>query len=79
MLDGVKILPAEAVKHAAPELCVPADAVVRVGTELAAAMVHPFFAGLIAQMLPDGFGIPVLVFLRNEVAALDDQDARVGV
>jgi hypothetical protein len=62
-------------RHAAPELRVPANAVVRVGREFPAALVEPAFAGAVPQVLPHGLGIPVFLFLGNEVAAFDDQNA----
>ena len=78
MLDLLEVLAAEPIQHAAPELRVAADAVVRVGAELAAALVNPVFVDAVAKMLPHGLRIPVLCFLRDEVAALDDEDARAG-
>ena len=77
--SGLKILAPQAVEHAAPELRVAADVVVRVRPELVPALVEPALAGLIAQMLPDRLRTPVLVFLRDEVAALENQDARGAV
>ena len=32
----------------------------------------------VAEVFPDGFRAPVLFFLRNEVASLDQQDASTG-
>jgi hypothetical protein len=51
---------------------------VRVRAERAACFVEPGFGGAVAQLLPHRGRIPVVVFLRNEVAALDDQDLRAG-
>src|SRR5262249_19478895 len=41
MFDRLEVLPTEPVEHAAPELRVSADAVVRVRRELASAVVQP--------------------------------------
>ena len=79
MLDGLEVLAAQPVEHAAPELRVAADVVVRVGPELAAAFVEPALLRLIAQVLPDRLRIPVLRFLGNEIAPLEHEDARPGL
>ena len=79
VLDGFEILAPESVQDAAPELRVPADAVVRIGSELATVLVEPALVDPVAKMFPDRLGIPVLVLLRDEVAALEDQDSRGGV
>src|SRR4030095_3445659 len=71
--DFVKVLAAKAVPHAAPELSVAADAIVRIRRELLAVVVEPPFRRPVTQLLPDGLGTPVLRFLWNETAALDDQ------
>ena len=74
VLEFAEILASQPVEHAAPELRVAPDAVVGVRPELRAAFVHPPFARLVPQMPPDRLRVPVLVLLRNEVAALDDED-----
>src|SRR5688500_18273366 len=51
----------------------------RVRRKLPAAAVEPALLRLIADLCPDGFGTPVLLFLRDEIAALEDEDARVGL
>ena len=65
MLQCLEILAAQAIEHAAPELGVAADAVVRVREELGAVSVEPALGGSIAQVLPDSLGIPVVGFLRD--------------
>ena len=55
---------AQAEEHAAPELRVAADAVMRVRTKRPCRVVEPRLRRPIAQLLPDGRGIPVLGFLR---------------
>ena len=79
VLDRLEVLAPQPVEHAAPELGVAADAVVRVRAELAAALVEPALrrSGS-GRCFQTASGIPVLVFLRHEVAALEDQDARAG-
>jgi len=71
----VKILAAQTIQHAAPELCVATDVVMRVGLELAAGLVKPPLARPVTQVLPDGFRVPVLVFLRHEIAAFYYENA----
>ena len=78
VLDRLEVFAPETVEDAAPELRVAADAVVRVRAKLAAALVEPAFRDPVAEILPDRFGAPVLLFLRNEVAAFEDEDARRG-
>src|SRR4030095_2651296 len=73
-----RALAPQPVPHAAPELRVAADVVVRVRIELASPFVEPHLSRAVAQVLPHGVGIPVRVFLRHEVAALDDQEPRAG-
>ena len=53
VLDRLEILAPQPVQHAAPELRVAADAVVRVRPELAAALVEPALGRPVAQVLPD--------------------------
>src|SRR5262249_17933147 len=52
--------------------------VVRVGVELASAFVEPRLLRAVAQIPPHRLGTPVGVFLRHEVAALDDEQPRAG-
>src|SRR5918993_882023 len=66
VLDRLEIFPPKAIEHAAPELRVAADVVMSVRAELLAPLVDPPLIRLIAELFPDGFGIPVLVFLRDE-------------
>src|SRR5688572_3731093 len=65
----------EPVEHAAPELAVAADVVVAVRIERLTPCVEPELPGLVAQVLPDSLRIPVLLFLGDEAAALEDEDA----
>ena len=74
VFDRLEVLAPQPIEHAAPELRVPADAVVRVGRELPPALVEPALRGAIAELFPDRLGIPVFLFLGNEVAALDDEN-----
>src|SRR6185436_8477928 len=76
----LEVLAAQPVEDAPPELGVAADAVVRVGTELAAVLVEPALVDAVAEVLPDRLRVPVLIFLRDEVAALEDErpGARAG-
>ena len=76
MLQILEVFSTQPIQHAAPELAVAADVVVAVGRKLTAIGVEPDFARLIPQLPPDRVRVPVLVFLWNEVAALDDQDPR---
>ena len=78
MLSGLEVFTPEPVKDAAPVFRVAANPVVRVGRELFASSVEPAFLRPIAELLPHRFGIPVLVLLRDEIAALEEQDARAG-
>ena len=78
VLERLKVFAAQAVQHAAPELRVAADVVMGVRAELLAAFVDPPLLRLIAKVLPDRFGAPVLGFLRDEIAALEDENARAG-
>jgi len=71
-----EVLAPQSVKHGAPELGIAADAVVRVGKELFVAPVEPAFGGAIPELAPDRARAPVLLFLRNKVATLDDENAR---
>ena len=71
-----EILAPQAIEHAAPELGVAADAVVRVGKKLDALRVEPALGRAIAQVLPDGLGIPVVRLLRHGLAALEHEDSR---
>src|SRR5688572_19681076 len=79
MFGCLEVLPPEPVEHPAPELRIAADDVVHVRSELAAVAVNPVFAGAIAELLPDGRRIPVLVFAWHGLAALDDQNAGAGI
>ena len=79
MFDCLKILAPQAIQHAAPELGISADAVMRVGPELPAAVRPARVQSSIAELLPNRFRIPVLVLLRHEVAAFDDQHTCRGV
>ncbi len=74
VLRFLEVLRTEPEQHRAPELCISADAVVSVGNKRLARRVEPGFGRSIAQVLPDRGGVPVLIFLRDEVTALDDQD-----
>jgi hypothetical protein len=75
--DRLEVLAPQPVQHAAPELRVAADAVVRVGQERRGRRRSSHrFAGAVAQLLPDRFGAPVVGFLRDEVPALEDQELR---
>ena len=76
VLQRLEILAPQAIEHAAPELGVAADAVVRVGKKLDALRVEPALSGPIAQVLPDGLGIPVVGFLRHGPAALEHEHPR---
>src|SRR5678810_181252 len=76
VLQVLEILPPQTIEHAAPEFAVAAHVVVAVGRELATARVEPHLARLVPQMFPDRFGIPVLIFLRDEVATFNDQYPR---
>ncbi len=78
VLDRLEVFAPEAVEHAAPELGVPADTVVRVRLKLAAALIEPALLDPVAEMFPDRFRAPVLVFLRNKISALENEDARRG-
>ena len=78
-VQGLEILAAEPIEHAPPELRVAADAVVCVGPEFLAVGINPAFLGAIAQVLPDCLRTPVLLLLRDAVAALEHQDAGAAV
>ena len=79
MLDDPKILWSQPVHHRSPKLRVPADAVMGIRRVRRAALVEPGLGGAIAQLPPHRVGAPVLIFLGDEVAALDDKDLRAGV
>ncbi len=78
VLDGAEVFRAQPIHHRAPELGVAADAVVGIRPEWLAAFVQPGFGGAVSEIFPDRGGIPVVIFLRDEIAALDDQDLRAG-
>ena len=78
VLDGLEVLASQPVEHAAPELRVAADAIMRVRLELPPAVVEPALRRAVAQLLPHCVGAPVFLFLRHEVAALDQEDPRAG-
>src|SRR5690606_37597878 len=56
-----EVVRAQPIEYAAPELGVPADAVVRVRLELLAAVVEPSLARAIPEVLPHRGRVPVLV------------------
>ena len=58
MLDTLEVLFSQSIEHAAPELGISTNAVVGIGSELIAPMVEPLLGRAIAQILPDGRGIP---------------------
>jgi hypothetical protein len=74
VLHRLEVLAPQPIQHAAPELGVSSNVVVGVGTEFAAALVEPLLLRLIAEILPDGGRIPVLVLLGHEITTLEDQD-----
>jgi hypothetical protein len=82
VLDSLEVFAAKAKERAAPELCVPADAVVGIRAKFRlrpASLIHPpFVLRTIAAVFPHRFRAPVLFLLRNEIAALEDQDAGGG-
>src|SRR5436190_501934 len=74
----MKIFATKPVEHAAPELRVAADAIVRVRQELLTVAVDPAFGRPVAEMFPDLGRTPVLGFLRHEIATLDDEQPETG-
>ncbi len=76
VLDGFEVFAPQPIQDGAPELGVSADVVVRVGPEFLPLVVEPSLSGLIPQVLPDRFRTPVLGFLWNEVATLEDEHPR---
>ena len=75
VLDCLKVLTPQAIEHAAPELRIAADAVMRVRKKLLALTVQPALGRAVAQVLPHGLRIPVVRLLRHGLPALDDEDA----
>src|SRR5215471_10913641 len=78
MLKILKIFASQSKKRTAPESRVPAHAVVRIGQKRPALLIPPQFPGPIAKILPDFPGAPVLLFLRNEISSLENENARRG-
>ena len=75
VLDRLEIFAPQAIEHAAPELGVAPDTVVGVRLKLPAASIEPLLGDAVAQVLPYRLRAPVLLFLRNEATALEDEDA----
>ena len=78
VLDFAEVLRAHPEEDGAPELRVPADAIVHVGPERAAAAIQPALVRAVAQVLPDRLRAPVRLFPGDEAAPLQDQDPRSG-
>ena len=78
VLQFAEVFAAQTKEDAAPELRVPADAVVGVGAERGAVVAQPRLRRLVAPLLPDGGGVPVLGFPRHEAAPFEKQDAGRG-
>src|SRR5437016_3586076 len=75
----VEIFAAHAVEHAAPELGIAANVVVRVREKFGAVLVEPPLSGSIPELLPHRLRAPVLLLLRDEIAALENEDTRCRV
>jgi hypothetical protein len=69
---------AHAQQHGAIELRVAADEVVDAGVERAAILVVPGLRRLVAIGDEHRLAVPVLPLARQEIAALQQQDARAG-
>src|SRR5262249_43674015 len=69
---------AEAQQRRAVHLGVAADVVVRARMERLAHPVEPLLARLVAILEEHGARVPVLLLARQEVAALEQQDAQSG-
>ncbi len=78
VLDGLKVFAPQPIEHAAPELRVAADAVVRVGKKLLTLAVEPALGRPVAEVLPHRFRIPVVGLLRHRRAALEHEDPRAA-
>ena len=78
VLEDAEILAAQPVEHAAPELRVAADAVVRVRRERLPFGVEPLLDGAIAQLAPHRFGAPVLRLARDAAAPFEHEDPRAA-
>src|SRR5262245_58250120 len=78
VLDLLEVLAAKPVEYAPPELGIAADAVVRVRPERTAPFVQPVLVDAVPEMFPYGFRIPVFLLARDEVAALDHENASPG-
>jgi hypothetical protein len=76
MFNRLEILATQSIQDAAPELRVPAYAVVGVWTKLPPLAIDPGFRDPVLQMFPDRFRIPILSFLGNKISTLEDENPR---
>ena len=75
VLEFSEVLAPQTIEHAAPELRVAADVVVRVRLELGTGLIDPALRRAVAQFLPDRGRTPVLGLGRHAAATLDQEDA----
>src|SRR5262249_24224905 len=73
-----EILPSQSEQRRAVELGIAAHIIVRMRVKLAAVGVAPLFFCLILAFEVDGPGVPVVLFARHIVAALQNKDALAG-
>ena len=80
MFDGVKIFATKARQGSAVDLGIATYIIVNAGFEtLPFSRVDPVFFWLVAAIIKDSADLPVLRLLRQEVSALDQQDARAAI
>ncbi len=79
VLDVLEVALFHAHQGRAIEGGIAADPVIGVGDEGFVVLVEPLFLGAVAVLDEDGVRIPVLRFLRQVLAALQDQDFLAGI
>ena len=80
MFNGVEVLATEAWQGSAVDLGIAADEIMDARLEgLPVGGVDPALGGFVAILAEDRSDLPVLWFLGEEVATLDQQDARAAL